>query len=565
MAAASPEPVDELAVAASLLTQGRANDALEAVTGALLTRDSADARGLFVACVRAADRIPSAPGFRRLMIRALREAWTRPVELTGPALALVRGEPAVLAGIQAAMTTWPRRLTPGECNAAVAVLATDEVLRAVLDTALVNDPGLERLLTSVRALVLETAVHGRAKASRETLALASALARQCYINEYVFDVSDAEGRELAWLRASVRTALANRSPVPAIHLTALACYAPLHTLDRDAALLGGSWLKPLDALITQQVREPQAEVTLRATMPRLTGIADPVSQAVREQYEDNPYPRWVSLTPTARADGIRAHLREMLPAAPIGDGTEPTHLEILVAGCGTGQQPIGTAQRFPHARILAIDLSLASLGYAKRMSDAAGVSIEYAQADILELNLDRRFDVIESSGVLHHLAEPTRGWAALLKLLKPGGFMRLGLYSELGRADVVALRKIIVERGYKATPEDIRHSRQDLISTQLARFNSLLHSPDFCSISACRDLLFHVQEHRMTLAEIGAFLAEHNLTLLGFEVDGATRAAYQSAFPSDPAMTDLTLWHRFETANPDTFRRMYQFWVRKAV
>ncbi len=64
--------------------------------------------------------------------------------------------------------------------------------------------------------------------------------------------------------------------------------------------------------------------------------------------------------------------------------------------------------------------------------------------------------------MLHHLAEPTRGWAALLRLLKPGGFMRIGLYSELGRTNIVALRKIIAERGYKATPEDIRRSRRDM-------------------------------------------------------------------------------------------------------
>src|ERR1043165_1545604 len=151
----------------------------------------------------------------------------------------------------------------------------------------------------------------------------------------------------------------------------------------------------------EEVREPQAEARLRAAMPRLTEIADPVSQQVRRQYEESPYPRWVSLAPTPPEQSITAHLRGLFPNAPLREIAEPETPDILVAGCGTGQQPIGTAQRFPKARVLAIDLSLASLAYAKRKSDAAGVAIEYAQADILALAPDRKFDMIESSGVLH--------------------------------------------------------------------------------------------------------------------------------------------------------------------
>jgi len=312
------------------------------------------------------------------------------------------------------------------------------------------------------------------------------------------------------------------------------------------------------------VREYRAEVALREQIPHLTAIADPVSQQVRQQYEDNPYPRWVTLAPTAAESSISGHLRGLLPLAPLRDVPEPEKPDILVAGCGTGQQPIGTAQRFPHARVLAIDLSLASLAYAKRKADAVRVPIEFAQGDILELGTERRFDVIESTGVLHHMAEPMRGWAALVKLLKPGGFMRVGLYSELARQGVVAIRKIIAERNYDATPDGIRKCRHDVIASNDARFATIVHAPDFFSTSACRDLLFHVQEHRLTLPQIAAFLKEHELTLLGFEHDAATLAAYRRAFPDDVTMTDLALWDRFETAQPATFRGMYNFWVQTA-
>lgn len=547
-----------------LLDMGDANAALEAATRALAIRDTADGRTLFVRCVEQADRLPPVLEFRRLITRALREAWARPGGLAGAATAVIRGEPTVARAIQAAMASWPRRLSPQEMAQPMGVLAQDDLARALLDATPVADAGLERLLTSARTILLDAATQAKSEVSREMVNFAASLARQCFINEYIFDVSDTERQALAWLRTSARSALEGRTPVFAIHLIALASYAPLRTLERDEGILARSWLKPLDALITEQIREPKAEAALRATMPRLTEITDPVSQEVRQQYEENPYPRWVSLDATAPAAGILPHLRELFPQAPLRQIDEPAAPDILVAGCGTGQQPIGTAQRFPNARMLAIDLSLASLAYAKRKSQAAGVNIEYAQADILALGSERRFDVIESSGVLHHLAKPLRGWEKLVSLLKPGGFMRIGLYSEIARQSIVELRRTIAERGYKPTEHDIRRFRQELLSKPEQRFASILYSPEFASMSACRDLLFHAQEHRLTLPQIGAFLAEHGLTLLGFELPGVTLARYRSQFPEDAAMTDLANWHRFEIENPATFTGMYQFWVQKA-
>ena len=66
--------------------------------------------------------------------------------------------------------------------------------------------------------------------------------------------------------------------------------------------------------------------------------------------------------------------------------------------------------------------------------------------------LGRTFDLIESNGVLHHMADPWAGWRVLLSLLRPGGFMRIGLYSEIARWGVVAARALIAQQGYGATP-----------------------------------------------------------------------------------------------------------------
>ena len=79
-------------------------------------------------------------------------------------------------------------------------------------------------------------------------------------------------------------------------------------------------------------------------------------------------------------------------------------------------------------------------------------------------------------------------------------------------------------------------------------------------MSGCRDLLFHVQEHRFSLPQIEAMIGRLGLRFLGFEFpdSGATLARYRERF-KDPL--DLKSWHRFEMEFPDTFSRMYQFWV----
>src|SRR4029077_12275077 len=138
-------------------------------------------------------------------------------------------------------------------------------------------------------------------------------------------------------------------------------------------------------------------------------IDDSVSLEVQQQYEENPYPRWTTSLP------------------PIGK-SELEDADILIAGCGTGKHVLDIAQRRRQERILAIDISLSSLAYAKRKTREAGLhNVEYAQADILKLGtIERRFDHIEAVGVLHPLADPKAGWRLLLSLLRPDGTMHIG-------------------------------------------------------------------------------------------------------------------------------------------
>ena len=142
--------------------------------------------------------------------------------------------------------------------------------------------------------------------------------------------------------------------------------------------------------------------------------------------------------------------------------------------------------------------------------------------------------------------------------------MHLGIYSKLARQDVIAAQEFVSQRGYTSSDADIRRCRQDLAKLgDDINLKKVTRVADFYSVSACRDLLFHVQETQLTLPKISAFLIENGLKFLGFDISGTVLQKFRRRFSDDKAVTDLKLWHLFETENPTTFIRMYQFWVQR--
>ena len=144
--------------------------------------------------------------------------------------------------------------------------------------------------------------------------------------------------------------------------------------------------------------------------------------------------------------------------------------------------------------------------------------------------------------------------------------MGLGFYSEVARRHVVKAREFIAANGYSSAPDDIRRFRQDLTAkTMSVELQWLSEQPDFYSTSDCRDLLFHVQEHRLTLSQVESFLAELRLQFIGFELDSSVLHQYRARFADDPSGTNLRNWARFEADNPDTFAGMYRFWIQRPI
>lgn len=535
--------------------------ALKLLCRALTLGQAGDARSIFCECVRALDRVPDIPGLRDFLTAAIAQPWDRPRNLVSFAASMLRADGAV-APVLARFADFAdphRALTQEELSA----LAGDTLLAAVLENAAMASPDTEAMLTAARRTLLEMA--GR-PALGGMLGFACALARQCFINEYVFDLDADEAAQADALRTSLASTLAaGTQPQPWLVASA-AAYGPLHAVEGCEGLLQWQWPAPLDALLTQQVREPAHERKLRETMPALTAVTQGVSSEVRRQYEENPYPRWINIVPPHRRHRIDDFLRKAFPDAVFRDsGFE--NPQLLSAGCGTGLYANEFAQAIEGIRVLAVDLSLSSLSYAKRKSEELGVAnIVFAQADIVVLpETGRRFDIVETGGVLHHMADPFAAWRGLLSMLKPGGFMRLGFYSEAARKDVVAAREFIAGEGFRADLAGIRATRRALKAlTPEHPARGVVRSGDFYTASECRDLIFHVREHRLSIPQIAAFIAAENLTFIGFQLAGMHVAArYAARFPHDRAMTDLGNWDVFEREHPETFAGMYQFWVQK--
>jgi hypothetical protein len=142
--------------------------------------------------------------------------------------------------------------------------------------------------------------------------------------------------------------------------------------------------------------------------------------------------------------------------------------------------------------------------------------------------------------------------------------MRLALYSERARRDVVQARRWIAEEGFEDSRDGVRTARQKIAALPEGHaLRSIMETQDFYSISGLHDLIFNVHEFRYTPLQLKDMLAEAGLEFLGFDhIDPAIVARYADFNPADAQQTDLAAWERFEEAHPDTFSKMFQFWCR---
>ena len=418
----------------------------------------------------------------------------------------------------------------------------------------------ERLFINLRKYILDNL--GSIRPNKQNLYFLTSLALHCFTNEYVYHETGEETKLIKNLEIKIAHSIKILKQPSLTEVLCLGTYRPFLHYDWFSKLKISNQLRELKIKF---IDEPLTERALKNTIPILNPILNDISINVRQQYEQHPYPRWEKLAMSLKKKSI-TNISDEIPlklcSPKIRDNSS---LEVLIAGCGTGRHSIEVATLYANCHVTAVDLSLTSLAYAKRKSDEFNISnISYLQADILDLHkLDKRFDIIECSGVLHHMDKPLDGWKILKSLLKPHGLMRIGLYSELARKDIKKIREASSDF-FASIPSDleIKKFRKSLINSNDKDFQRTINGRDFFSLSSFRDLVLHVQEHRFTIPQIQDCLEGLKLSFCGFE-NKQIIGLFKNIYLANSDLYDLNLWHQFEEKNPNIFAGMYQFWCQK--
>ena len=458
-----------------------------------------------------------------------------------------------------------------ESNEEFKALAADWRFQKSLRLIIPPNPEVENFLTRLRKELLANSIN-TGKITNQLKSFTESLASQCFLNEYVYALSQEEEN---YINKLIEMA-ANSEEACHQHLAIIGCYKPINEININPEYIN-SYPAPDNSskeLITAQFKEPHQEHKERFSFQEEhnANATDTISQRVQEMYEENPYPRfkYADHTPSEKAKPIHktieteATKRHLIFSEKIKSLTAKP--KVLIAGCGTGNQVI-LASRYKNAAITAIDLSSSSLAYAIRKTKEYKMdNVTFKRMDLLKVaELGDIFDIIECGGVLHHMEKPSEGLSALTQQLKDGGFIKLGLYSEIAREVIVEARQTIQTLEIDSTPQGIKRFRKQVLDGEVEELLDLPNfASDFYSLSECRDLCFHVQEHRFTTESLKKLLDSHGLTFCGFMLPERIKKIYQEQYPEDGDMTSLSNWGIFEEEHPLTFAGMYQFWAQNA-
>jgi len=228
-------------------------------------------------------------------------------------------------------------------------------------------------------------------------------------------------------------------------------------------------------------------------IPDLRPRGEARSEHVRQFYEAAPFPGYPERDSLEwlRLRAGRSEFARML------DRAIPAGAAIADVGCGTGQMSLFLARG--ERRIVAADLTRASLRLGAAAARRFGIErVQFVQSDLHRPALRKgAFDVVYSSGVLHHTPDPRLAFARVAELARPGGWIVLGLYNAVARIPLRMRRAVARLSGFRWTPFDpVLRDRAE----EPERREAWL-----------RDQYRHPEEHRHTLGEVQRWFAGHGV------------------------------------------------------
>jgi len=231
-------------------------------------------------------------------------------------------------------------------------------------------------------------------------------------------------------------------------------------------------------------------------IPNLRLSGDSRTEAVRTFYDAAPFPGYPprdSLA-TFRARAERSRFTGLLDRAIPGDA------RIAEVGCGTGQMSLYLARA--DRVVIAADLSRSSLLLGAAAARRFGIGhVQFVETDLHRSALkSSAFDVVYSSGVLHHTSNPRAAFVEVARLARPGGIVIVGVYNAVARIPLRVRRQVARATHLRIVPFDpvLRERR---------------HEPDRRT-AWLRDQYQHPEEHSHTVAEIKRWFADNGVDYL---------------------------------------------------
>jgi SAM-dependent methyltransferase len=240
-----------------------------------------------------------------------------------------------------------------------------------------------------------------------------------------------------------------------------------------------------------RARYESADGVLNLRLP-----SDGVTEDVRRFYESAPFPGYPprESLQSLRARAERNAFAQLLDRAIAGDA------HIADVGCGTGQMCLFLARA--DRVVVGADLARASLVLGAAAAARFGLErVQFVEADLHQPALRRRaFDVVYSSGVVHHTRDPRAAFGRMVELARPGGIIVLGVYNAIARIPTRLRRAVAQMSGYRVVAFD-----------PILRERS--HDPERRD-AWLRDQYRHPEEHRHTIAEVQRWFADHQVEYL---------------------------------------------------
>ncbi len=247
---------------------------------------------------------------------------------------------------------------------------------------------------------------------------------------------------------------------------------------------------------------------------------DNVSELVARQYTTYCYPEPIEdLRKRIGAGDFMYGDPSLFSAQLWPEGRPRKELRILVAGCGTNQAA-WFAYTNPDCSIAGVDLSEASLAHQRFLQEKHDLgNLRLFRGDLREVSrIGGKFDLVVSTGVLHHMRDPDEGLRALTSVLAPDGAMVLMVYGASRRVGVYLLQDAFRRLGLQQRPEDASLVREALKQLPQHHYFHWYRevAPDLGYDSGIVDTFLHPQDRAYTVPEVLGFVRRCGLAFQGW-------------------------------------------------